>query len=142
MILGDRALAEDAVQQAFTRLLARGRMDDLESAQAYLRVMVRNEAYRLLARRRPAQMVEDTPAPLLEPADDAIERGEEQAQLEAALRQLSPEQREVVHMKVYEQLTFAQIGTGLGIPQNTAASRYRYAIEHLRELLAAPRTGP
>ena len=33
-------------------------------------------------------------------------------------------------------MTFAEIGTVLGIPANTAASRYRYALARLRDVLA------
>ncbi|MEI8197916.1 MAG: sigma-70 family RNA polymerase sigma factor, partial [Phycisphaerae bacterium] len=110
---------------------------------AFLRVIVRNEAYRLLAGRGPmasqyfanTDSLQDAPARLLEAADLSAQRAEEQGRLENALRRLPPEQREVIQLKFYEQLTFAQIADILGIPPNTAASRYRYALAHLRELL-------
>ncbi len=140
VILADAALAEDAVQEAFMRLLGRGRMDDLVSAKAYLRVIVRNEAYRLMERRRSMESIEDPGARLLEPVESASENAEERGQLEAALRQLPPDQREVVHLKVWEQMTFIEIAELLKIPQNTAASRYRYAISRLRELLPQSRS--
>ena len=139
MILADPALAEDAVQQAFTRLLSRGRVGEILSVEAFLRVVVRNEAYRLMAQRRPTEPIENADVWLLVPADESAGQVEEHRQLEAALRQLPPDQREVVHLKVYEQMTFAQIAQLLSIPQNTAASRYRYAIARLRELLPTPR---
>ncbi len=142
MILADRALAEDAVQQAFIRLLGRGRTDDVASIKAFLRVVVRNEASRLLAARRPARPVENVDLRLLEGPDASAEHREEQGRIESALRQLPPDQREVVHLKVYEQLSFVEIARLLAIPQNTAASRYRYAIAHLREFLEPSRTSP
>ncbi|OPX21729.1 MAG: hypothetical protein B1H04_06155 [Planctomycetales bacterium 4484_123] len=40
-----------------------------------------------------------------------------------------------ISLKIDGQLTFAQIGEVLGISPNTAASRYRYALEKLRRLL-------
>lgn len=135
MILTDPALAEDVVQQAFTQVLERGNTADVTSIKAYLRVIVRNEAYRLLGRRGNTELADDVPARLLESVEDAAERQEEQRELQRAMRSLSPEQREVVHLKFYEQLTFAQIAELLGIPPNTAASRYRYAMARLRELL-------
>ena len=46
------------------------------------------------------------------------------------------EQREVVHLKIYDQMTFAQIAGASDISINTAASRYRYALAKLRTLLA------
>ena len=55
--------------------------------------------------------------------------------LEAALRELPPEQRAVAHLKLWEGLTFEQIADLLGIPLNTAASRYRYALDKLRQRL-------
>ena len=133
MILADPALAEDAVQQAFTRLLRRGRTDDITSAKAFLRMIVRNEAYRLMAARRPTLPLENADVHLLEPPDQSAERLNDQRQLEQALRRLPPDQREVVHLKVYEQLSFAEIANLLSISLNTAASRYRYAITNLRE---------
>jgi RNA polymerase sigma-70 factor, ECF subfamily len=138
-ILADRALAEDAVHQAFMRLLSRGRIDELACARAFLRTVVRHEAYRLLPRR--AAEYCSSGAPLLEELpgtpDPGPQQKEEQQQLENAIRQLSPEQREVLMLKLWEDLTFAQIAEVLAIPQNTAASRYRYALERLREILGS-----
>jgi len=57
------------------------------------------------------------------------------ADLEQALQSLPPEQREVIALKVDAGLTFAEIGVSLGISPNTAASRYRYALEKLRSAL-------
>jgi len=56
--------------------------------------------------------------------------------LEGVLRQLSAEQREVVTLKIWGDLTFEEIGQSLDISPNTAASRYRYALERMRELLS------
>jgi RNA polymerase sigma-70 factor (ECF subfamily) len=55
--------------------------------------------------------------------------------VDRALRQLPPEQRAVVALKLSEDLTFREIGQALGIPKNTAASRYRLALARLRALL-------
>ena len=45
---------------------------------------------------------------------------------------LPPEQRAVVHLKIWEELTFREIAAVLNIPADTAASRYRYALDKLR----------
>ena len=58
---------------------------------------------------------------------------EAQRQLVLALNRLPHEQREVLVMKIWNELTFAEIGEGLGISQNTAASRYRYALAALKK---------
>ena len=52
---------------------------------------------------------------------------ESQRVLAEAVNHLPADQREVVIMKIWNELTFQEIGTVLGISQNTAASRYRYA---------------
>jgi RNA polymerase sigma-70 factor (ECF subfamily) len=57
------------------------------------------------------------------------------AELESAVKALPPHLREVVVLKTWSALTFQEIATTLGVPLNTAASRYRYALEHLREAL-------
>jgi RNA polymerase sigma-70 factor (ECF subfamily) len=57
------------------------------------------------------------------------------AELEQAVKALPPIYREVVVLKVWSGLTFQQIAGTLGVPLNTAASRYRYALDHLRVAL-------
>ncbi len=52
-----------------------------------------------------------------------------------ALSELPSEQRAVVHLKLWEGLTFEEIAAALDISQNTAGSRYRYGIDKLRERL-------
>lgn len=67
--------------------------------------------------------------PQFEPDDDG------QRSLAAAVDQLPVEQREVLVMKIWNELTFAEIATVLGISGNTAASRYRYALAALKKAL-------
>ena len=55
--------------------------------------------------------------------------------IEAAMMRLPIEQREVLVMRIWAGLTFAQIGRSLKIPLNTAASRYRYALNAMRNEL-------
>ena len=57
------------------------------------------------------------------------------AELDRAVKGLPPNLREVVVLKVWSGLTFQQVADTLGIPLNTAASRYRYALDHLRDAL-------
>ena len=77
------------------------------------------------------------PPALFAPTADPDEHSFREA-LATALAVLPEEQRAVVHLKLWEQMTFTEIATALGISANTAASRYRYAIDklqtHLRPL--------
>ncbi len=52
-----------------------------------------------------------------------------------SIGELPPEQRAVVHLKLWEELTFEAIAEALDLPANTAASRYRYGLDKLRERL-------
>ena len=59
----------------------------------------------------------------------------ELAEVNEMLSRLPEEQLTVVVLKVWHGMTFAEIATALDIPANTAASRYRYAMEKLRTWL-------
>lgn len=83
-------------------------------------------------RRHDALAIEQTP--LFAEAGDPDET-EFRRQLTEALGELPADQRAVVHLKLWEGLTFDQIATTLDIPLNTAASRYRYGIDKLRDRL-------
>jgi len=61
--------------------------------------------------------------------------GERRREIETALQSLPVEQREVLVLKIWQELTFEQIGELLTISPNTAASRYRYALGALRKQL-------
>lgn len=67
--------------------------------------------------------------------DPVLEEDEEAVLLRNAVRELSDKLREVVVMKIWGGLTFAQISETLAISPNTAASRYRYALEQLAQLM-------
>jgi len=48
---------------------------------------------------------------------------------------LPVDQREVLILKIYDEMTFKEIANTVGASINTVASRYRYGIEKLREAL-------
>jgi len=126
----DAAAAEDVVHQAFFRLLsAEITMPDVPVAYVYR--AVRNAA--LDARRNGLRLAE------LDPQSSVFQHcgGNQEAALalEKALAELPEEQREVVVMRVWSGLTLAEIAGAAGAPLNTIASRYRYALEKLRQKL-------
>jgi RNA polymerase sigma-70 factor (ECF subfamily) len=132
--------AEDVVQEAFVRFWRHQRHLP-GSPLALLATSIRRCAWDFARRetRRTARE-QAVVAPLdddswFEPAPTA-EGGERQAALEAALRRLPENQREVLVLKIWQELTFEQIGEALGLSPNTAASRYRYALAALRKALS------
>ena len=64
--------------------------------------------------------------------DDRIEQQETARLIDRAMKRMPEKFREVVMLKIWSELTFAQIAETLDIPLNTAASRYRYGLESLR----------
>ena len=66
--------------------------------------------------------------------DTSVEDRERAKLIQDAMRKLPELYREVVTLKVWGGLTFAEIADSLGIPANTAASRYRYGLQELRTL--------
>ncbi|HWF05383.1 MAG TPA: sigma-70 family RNA polymerase sigma factor [Candidatus Angelobacter sp.] len=129
-LLGNRASAEDALHQVFLSLLSKA--DRPAEATPYLFKAVRNRA--LNSRRSGARMVslDDHDQQWLVKPQGMMEAGIE---VERALRDLPPEQREVVLMRVWGEMTFDEIAGVLDVSQNTVASRYRYALGKLREIL-------
>lgn len=130
MLLASASDAEDVIHQVFAALL---KQTAIENDAGYLRRAVRNECYSVLRRRRTRPLVA-MPVPFLEPVGETA-RPEERLALEQALRELPAEQREVVHLHVYEGMTFQQIADGCDESINTIASRYRYALTKLRDVL-------
>ena len=132
--------AEDVVQEAFVRFWRHQRALCGEP-QALLFTSVRRAATDLARRnlRRTAREVrsegglEDTPPTFEIP----LEGDDRRVDIEEALRGLPVEQREVLVLKIWGELTFEQIAAQLGIPANTAASRYRYALAAMRDALTA-----
>jgi len=127
-MLGDRASAEDVLHQVFLKLLGMERLP--EDARPYLFKAMRNRA--LNAMRSGARLTSLEHQEWLIKPEGMMEAGLE---VERALRELPPEQREVVVMRVWGEMTFEEVGAVLGIPASTAASRCRYALEKLRERL-------
>jgi RNA polymerase sigma-70 factor (ECF subfamily) len=138
-ILADRAEAEDVVQEVFLRALTRSRRwFGLRNPAGYLYRAARNEALSRLRKRgvRTRAAAELTySVEVLAPLETSLESAEEAARVNSALLALPVEQREVVVLKVYQNLTFNEIARITGASQNTAASRYRYALAKLKEIL-------
>jgi len=136
-LVSDAEDADDALQEVFLGLMRRGQKNEIHDLQAYLFRAARNQA--LMVRRRHRRRERQSAAAAISWVDTEAchPDGRELAlDITRALEHLPLEQREVVVLKLAEGLTFQEIADMLGIPANTAASRYRLALARLRRLLA------
>jgi RNA polymerase sigma-70 factor (ECF subfamily) len=138
---GSTPEAEDAVQDVFVELArSRHRLPGIVDLEAYVFTML----HHVIGRRRRRQAVERRAVERIGadrrsagglvqepgmPADD---------DLAAAVARLPTAQREVVSLKIDGGLTFAQIAAVLGTNINTAAGRYRAALDKLRAAVTPP----
>ncbi len=125
-ILSSPEDAEDALQETFVKLLD-GRMSRAQNTKAYLFSSARHVALDILrCRKREQNHVDET----VEPSTSDFNHD-----LQNLLRRLPMEQREVVALKVFQEMTFAEIAVVVKARPNTVASRYRYGLEKLRQWL-------
>ncbi len=136
-ISGRREDAEDALQAAMIKLAQHPeRLAHAEQPWAYFVKMVRNETLKLAeSRRSRSRVVEMLRTWVSRPRFWTLPDDDWREQVEIAVKRLPPEQAEVVVLKIWEEMTFAEIAEVLGESQNTAASRYRYALEKLQRTL-------
>ncbi len=136
-LLNDVSLAEDMVHEVFVRLAW-----DLPSfkltgsLKSYLMTCLANQVRNCNRNRRPRTVPEPSAdhgvaaAPL-----ERIVCNEQLERLVRALEQLPEDQREVLALHLYGQMTFRDIAQSLGLPVTTAKSRYQYGLKKLRHLL-------
>lgn len=134
--------AEDAVQAALVRVAAQTHfLCDADAPWPYLLRMVRNEALQIVRRKKRWSLLANLSDLLTRRSVDELEQEESHRAVWTALRSLPSEQSEVVVLKIWEEMTFAEIGKILEVSTFTAASRYRYAMLKLTQKLGAAHVG-
>ena len=140
-LTGHEADTRDVLQEIFIRLAKSPHLlDGVAAPRSYLFRMAHRLVIDRHRREKTRQHYDDRayrergetftrPEPM---ADDAAWM---QKSLASSLDALPPEQKAVVVLKVWEEMTFAEIAGILDISANTAASRCRYALDKLRDEL-------
>jgi len=136
--LANKERAEELLVDVFMALIQRGQgVAQIRDLRAYLLQVARNRAAQ--AHRKQHHNSPDTAIATV--ADEPVTEALDSIVIREALAELPAEQTEVVVLKVWHELTFAEIGQALDISPNTAASRYRYGLEKLRTILGETYNG-
>ncbi|MDD5138705.1 MAG: sigma-70 family RNA polymerase sigma factor [Verrucomicrobiales bacterium] len=132
----DETDTRDLLQEIFVKLAHEPKLlDGIRTERAFLIRLAHNAAIDLMRRRDTRNKAkENFAAEIISPFAPTSEPDEKvfREELAVALGELPEEQRAVVHLKLWEGLTFEEIAAALEIPPNTAASRYRYGLDKLR----------
>jgi RNA polymerase sigma-70 factor (sigma-E family) len=140
LLLGEPALAEEVVQDAFVAMHGKwGRLREQEKAAAYLRQAVVNRS-RSALRRRGVEERHRVPAdPPMMSAEQAAMSTLDRDVVMTALRALPQRQREVLVLRYYADLSEADIAATIGISQGAVKSHASRGIAALRHVLEPSR---
>jgi len=134
----DESKAADAVQELWLGLIENvERLASVVNVQGYLYRSLRNrvmDEYRRRQREQKALGDTDPAMTLVRPKDTVVSK-EEAAKLNEALKRLPQEQQEVVLLRIYAEMKFADIADVLQTNTKTVESRHRLALEKLRDWL-------
>lgn len=136
LLVGDRATAEDVVQDVFARLQrSPERLQDVDKAAPYLRTSVVNGCRSVHRSRRRARLLRVVHEPPVWSAEAAALAGEDRREVLRAVARLSERQREVLVLRYYAGLADQEIATALQVSRGTVSSTASRALAALaREL--------
>jgi RNA polymerase sigma-70 factor (sigma-E family) len=135
VMLGDRAAAEDVVQDAFLGLYRHwAGLNDPANALTYVRSAVLNRCRNALRQRgRPGRL--EPPVEVGDSPEAAVLIGEEHQQVLAAVRALPDRQREALVLRFYLDMSEEQAARAMGISRGTVKSATSRAVAALGRML-------
>ena len=139
-IVRDRALAEDAVQEAFLAVWrsAGTFLSEQGKPSTWMLTLVHRRAVDLVRReeRRRTETLDEVAHPTGEATDEEAWLRAQRQVVQEALRKLPPDQREAIELAYYGGFTQSELAERLGQPLGTIKSRMFTGLKRLRELLA------
>ena len=132
------ALAEDLAQEALLNLWRKAHLFDPAKASAatWLFTIARNLRIDAIRRERRPELDPEDFMPEAEPAaDDGLALADDEARLRAALKDLPPDQIQVVELSFFADKPHSEIAAQLDIPLGTVKSRLRLAMARLKRAL-------
>jgi RNA polymerase sigma factor (sigma-70 family) len=138
-ILRDRALAEDAVQEAFLAVWrsADGYRRERAKPATWILTLVHRRAVDLVRRedRRRAEPLDEEPDGVADSVPEEADVRERRTAVQTALRRLPPDQRQALELAYYGGYTQSELADRLGVPLGTVKSRMFAGLTRLRELV-------
>jgi len=138
-VVRDPELAGEVLQATFAKAVELGHTARAESVKGWLFQVAFHEALALRRKRATADKASRKLAEIrpttADPPEENLCRWETVEKVREALQELTPDQRRVVQMRIYEGLTFAAIAETLQIPLGTALTRMRAALQQLKKVL-------
>lgn len=136
-MLGSPDDAADAVHDAFAIALKRPEAFDAgkTSLKTWFLCVVRNRCIDLIRRRRPLDEVTDELVDHSAGPEQLLELAQRDDEVQRALACLGTEQRQIVVLRDYMDLSYAEIAAVLGVAQGTVMSRLHRARMALKEEL-------
>jgi len=139
LMLGDRAGAEDAVQDAFCGLYRHwDRLADRDRALAYVRSSVLNGCRSALRRRTTGRRLLTAYQPPTASAEAAVLGLEERQEVMRAVRRLPERQREALVLRFYLDLPEREIARLMGLRPSSVRSATARALKALGHALGEP----
>jgi RNA polymerase sigma factor (sigma-70 family) len=142
----DRSDAEDVVQQAYLRILdGRATFAGRSAPRTWLFGVIwrcareqrrRATVRRVLSGRVLVELLSRAPEPVI----DQLGSARDGLTIRRALRALSPNQREVIELVAYHDLTIEQAGRVLGMTASTARTHYERAKRRLAAIIPTEKT--
>jgi RNA polymerase sigma-70 factor (ECF subfamily) len=137
-LLGDREEARDVVQGAFVKAWQKlGTFDPRHRFFSWIYRIVVNESLNARSRRPPHQTLEGSELPGTGGPEEALRSRERTDCLQKALLRLAGDDREVIVLRHFAELSYAEIGETLGIEEKTVKSRLHEARQRLGRVLQA-----
>jgi RNA polymerase sigma-70 factor (ECF subfamily) len=146
LIVKDRYIAEDLMQEAYIKaidVIKSGRYNEEGKFLPWILRISHNMAIDHFRRekRYPTIVLEDGSKVFnsFDFAEDSVEemqmKADQVENIREMIKKLPDEQREVLVMRHYEDLSFQEIADQTGVSINTALGRMRYALINLRKML-------
>jgi RNA polymerase sigma-70 factor (ECF subfamily) len=140
-LVRNEALAEDVISEVFLDVWRQaGKFEKRSAVSTWLMAIARFKALSALRRRVDRELDEETAEAVEDRADDpevVLQKKDKSEALRECLNSLSVEQREIIDLVYYHEMSVEDAAQVVGIPENTVKTRMFYARKKLGELLKA-----